>query len=141
MSIEIITRRAPEDRRSVALNPAALPTIKAGQVLQKVGGFAVLADGAAPIPDPMFAFTQTGRLDTDISKSVTVVEAPFSAKINSDCYVGSPVAGNALKVGTGADKGKLVVATLPADQSAALVVAFCVTGPDADNKIEIKAVR
>jgi hypothetical protein len=141
MSIEIITRRAPEDRRSVALNPAALPTIKAGQVLQKVGGFAVLADGAAPVPDPMFAFTQTGRLDTDISKSVTVVEAPFSAKISSDCYVTGVVAGNALKIGDGADKGKLKAATLPADMSAGLVVAWCVTGPDADNKIEIKAVR
>lgn len=141
MSIEITNRRAPEDRRSLPLNPAALPTIKAGQILQKIGGFAVLADGAAVIPDPMWAFTQTGRLDTDISGSVTVVEAPFLAKVNDDGFAGTPAAGNALKVGTGADVGKLIVATLPADMSAGLVVAFCVSGPDADNKIEIKAVR
>lgn len=141
MSIEMINRKAPEDRRSVPLNPASLPTIKAGQVLQLVGGFAVLADGAAFVPDPMWAFTATGRLDVDQSKSVTVVEAQFQALVNSDCYVGSPAAGAALKIGTGADVGKLVVATLPADMSDGLVVATCVAAPDADGKLRIKAIR
>lgn len=141
MSIEIINRKAPEDRRSVPLNPSALPTIKAGQVLQLSGGFAVLADGAAVVPDPMWAFTSTGRLDVDVSKSVTVVEAPFQALVSSDCFVGTPTAGAPLKIGTGADKGKLVAATLPADMSAGLVVAFCVEAANADNKLKIKAVR
>jgi hypothetical protein len=141
MSIEIINRKAPEDRRSVPLNPAAPPTIAAGQVLMTSGGFAVLADGATVVPDPMWAFTKTGRLDVNISNSVTVVEAPFIAKVSSACYAGSPVKGNALKIGTGADAGKLVVATLPADLSAGLVVALCVEAPDADSKLTIKAIR
>ena len=141
MSIEIISRNAPEDRRSVPLNQASMPTIKAGQVLQMSGGFAVLADGSAVVPDPMWAFTSTGRLDVDVSKSVTVVEAQFTALVSSDCYDGSPAAGNALKIGTGGTAGKLVVATLPADMSAGLVVAFCVAAPDADNKLKIKTVR
>lgn len=141
MSIEIINRKAAEDRRSVPLNPASMPTVKAGQILQLTGGFAVLADGAAFVPDPMWAFTQTGRLDVDQGKAITVVEAPFQALVNTDCYVGSPTAGAALKIGTGADKGKLVVATLPADMSAGLVVATCVVAPDADGKLRIKAIR
>jgi hypothetical protein len=141
MSIEIINRKAAEDRRSVSLNPASMPVIKAGQVLRLSGGFAILADGAAFVADPMWAFTSTGRLDVDQGKSVTVVEAPFQAFVNTDCYAGSPVAGAALKIGTGADVGKLVTATLPADMSAGLVVATCVAAPDADGKLRIKAIR
>lgn len=141
MSIEIINRKAAEDRRSVPLNAAAMPTIKAGQILQLTGGYAVLADGAALVPDPMWAFTATGRLDVDQAKSVSVVEAPFQALVNADCYVGSPAAGATLKIGTGADKGKLTTATMPGDMSAGLVVATCVAAPDADGKLRIKAIR
>ena len=69
---EPINRKSPEDRRSVPLDPDSLPTILQGQVLQTdANDFAVLADGAAFVPDPMWAFTKTGRLDVDTANTVT----------------------------------------------------------------------
>jgi len=143
MSFELITRGAPEDRRSLPLNPSATPTILAGQVLQKdpATGFAVLADGAAVVPDPMWAFTKTARLDVGVAKSITVVEAPFLAKVNADGYVGTPAAGNALVIDTGANKGKLKVQAVAAVADLQAVVAYCVKAPDANGVIEIKAIR
>src|SRR3972149_3527705 len=107
MSFELITRGAPEDRRSFPTNPTTPPTILAGQVLRKdpATGFAVLADGAAHVPDPMWAFTKTARLDSSVSKSITVVEAPFVGRVNADGYMGSPVAGDAFAIGTGGNAG------------------------------------
>lgn len=141
MSIEIINRKAAEDRRSVPLNPASLPVVKAGQVLQIVGGFAVLADGAATVPDPMWAFTATGRLDVDQSKSVTIIEAPFQALVNTDGYVGTPAAGDALSLDTGGNVGKLKVQAISTAADLQKVVAYCVAAPDADSKLRIKAIR
>ena len=143
MSFEVINRKAPEDRRSVPLDPASMPTILAGQVLEtNDNGYAVLADsGAHVVVDPMWAFTATARLDVTISKSVTVVEAPFSARVNTDGYNGSPVKRNPLKVGTGATAGKLVVATISTVADLQAVVAYCTKAPDSAGVITIKAIR
>jgi hypothetical protein len=141
---EIITRLAPEARRSVPLHPDTPATVAQGQILSVgAGGHAALADGAAVVPAPLWAFTKSGRLDVDIGKSVTVVEAPFVAKIGTDGYAGTPALGNALAVGTGADAGKLVVQAITADNCATLqaVVAYCTKAPDANGVIEFKAIR
>lgn len=141
---ELISRNAPENRRSVALDPTSPATFKLGQILQKDPStqYAVLADGASLVTAPMWAFAGKGRLDVDVSNSVTIVEAQFSARVGQDGYAGSPVAGNALKVGTGGDKGKLVVEA-SVDSVAKLqgVVAYCTKSPDADGVIEFKAIR
>lgn len=142
MTIELINRKSPEDRRSVPLDPASLPTILQGQVLQEdANGYAVLADGAGDIPDPMWAFTKTGRLDTDAGESVTVVEAPFEAYVDTDGYVGTPAAGDALIVGTTTEVGKLKVQAVSTVAHVMAVVARCVQAPDANGRLKIKAIR
>ena len=141
---EPINRKAPEDRRSVPLDPASPPTIKLGQILQVNGttGYAALADGGALVTQPLWAFSKTGRLDVDIAHAVTVVEAPFSARVDTDGYYGSPVAGNALKVGTTTYVGKLVVeSTIDTVAKLQSIVAYCVKAPDANGVIEFKAIR
>lgn len=139
---EVITRGAPEFRRSVPLDPASPATILPGQVCQIASGYAVLADGASVVAAPLWAFTKSTRLDAAVSNSVSVVEAPFSARVNTDGYNGSPVAGNPLKLGTTTNVGKLVVQTVTADATTLqAVVAYCTKAPDADGVIEIKVIR
>jgi hypothetical protein len=139
---EPINRKSPEDRRSVPFDPAVTPDILQGQVLSldAATSKAVLADG--DVPDPMWAFTKTGRLDTATAKSVTVLEAPFVAKVNVDGYVGTPAPGDYLAVGTAGNKGKLVVLALNADATVnAPIVARCIKGPDSAGVILFKAIR
>ena len=139
---EPINRKSPEDRRSVPFDPAVTPTILQGQVLalDAATGKAVLADG--DVPDPMWSFTKTARLDSITAKSVTVLEAPFMAKVNTDGYVGTPAPGDYLAVGTGGNVGKLVVLALNADATVnAPIVARCVKGPDSNGIILFKAIR
>ena len=140
---EPINRKAPEDRRSVALDPASLPTVAQGQIVSRdpADGYAKLADGAAVVPDPMWAFTATSRLDSAIASSLSVLEAPFVARVDTDGYAGTPAAGNALAVGTGANVGKLVVQAVAAVADLQAVVAYALTAPDADGVILIKAIR
>ncbi len=105
-------------------------------------GFAKLADGSSLVVSPAWAFTKTGRLDSDIAKSLTVLEAPFLARVGTDGYDGSPVAGNALGVGSGGTAGKLVVVTVTADATTLQgVVAYCTKSPDSDGIMEFKAIR
>jgi hypothetical protein len=141
---EPINRKAPEDRRSVPLDPASMPTIVAGQVLETNGsGYAVLADaGAHVVTDPMWAFTATARLDTTIAKSVSIIEAPFSARLGTEGYDGSPVKGSALAVGTAGTAGKLViVASVDTVAKLQSLVAYCTKAPDSAGTIVIKAIR
>ena len=144
MSFKPINRKAPEDRRSVPLDPAAPPTVLQGQVLEvdAADGFAKLADGASVVAAPLWSFTKTGRLDVDIADSVTVLEANFSALVDTDGYVGTPAAGDALAVGTGGNVGKLVVLAVTADATTLQsIVAYCTKPPDSDGFIEFKAIR
>lgn len=138
-----INRKAPEDRRAVPFDPAVTTTILQGSVLQldAATGNAILADGAAVVPDPMWAFTKTGRLDTDQAKSVTVIEGPFVADVDTDGYDGTPAAGDALVPGTGGNVGKLVVQAVSTVAHLQSVVAYCVKPPDADGFIRIKTIR
>lgn len=142
--LEPINRKAPEDRRSVPLDPAAPPTVLQGSVLQTDGtanGYAVLADGSALVPDPMWAFTKSSRLDVQEANAVSVLEAPFVAEVDTDGYDGSPAAGAALAIGTGGTVGKLVVVTVTTVADLQSVVAYCLRAADADGKIRIKAIR
>ena len=139
---EPINRKAAEDRRSVPLNPASMPTVEQGQVvsIDPVTNTAVLADG--DVPDPMWSFTKTSRLDSTIARSLTVLEAPFTARVGTAGYVGSPAAGDYLAVGTGGNVGRLVVQAPVADASANLaIVARCIKAPDSDGVMVFKAIR
>lgn len=139
---EPINRKSPEDRRSVPLDPASLPTIAQGQVVQTdSSGYAVLADGASLVPDPMWAFTKTGRLDVDIAKSVTIMEAPFMFRVDTDGYAGSPAKGDSMEVGTAGNVGKLVVLAVTTVAHLQSIVAYCITPPDADGVAVFKAIR
>jgi hypothetical protein len=139
---EPINRKSPEDRRSVPLDPDSLPTILQGQLLTTdANDFAVLADGAAFVEDPMWAFTKTGRLDVDIANSVTVLEAPFMARVDTDGYTGTPAKGDALVPGTGGNVGKLAVLAVTTVDHLKSVVAYCQSPPDSDGVIVFKAIR
>ena len=142
--LEPVNRKTAEDRRTVPLDPAALPTVLQGSVLQTDGsanGYAVLADGAAVVTDPMWSFTKSTRLDVQVAISVTVLEAPFVAEVDTDGYVGTPAAGDALEVGTGGNVGKLQTVAVVAVSDLQNVVAYCLRAPDADGKLRIKAIR
>lgn len=140
---EIINRKAAEDRRAIPLDPDSPPTILQGQVLEtNADGFAILADSATVVSDPMWAFTKTGRLDTDTAESVTVVEAPFMFRVDSDGYVGTPAKDDAMKVGTGANAGKLETeATVDSVAKLQGIVAYCIVPPDSDGIAVFKAIR
>lgn len=138
---EPINRKAAEDRRSVPLDPASLPTILQGQVLMTdANGYAVLGDGDTA--DPMWAFTATARLDSQVSESVSVIEAPFIARLNTDGYVGNPAKNDTLAIGAGGGNvGKLVVQAVAAVADLKKVVAHCVQAPDSDGVMLFKAIR
>ena len=139
-----INRKSPEDRRSVPFDPAVTTTILQGQVLSldPATDKAILADSANnPIPDPMWSFSKTGRLDTDEAESVTVVEAPFVADVDTDGHSGVINSGDALTVGTGASAGKLVAVTVSAVADLQNVIAYCVKAPDGDGVMRFKAIR
>lgn len=140
--IKPINQKAFEARRSVTLNPASLPTIKSGQVVATdANGYGVLADGAGVIGDPMWAISDTTRLDTIAAESISVIEAPFTALVGADGYTGTPAKGDALVLGTGANVGKLETKVLSTVADLQAVVAYCVAPPDADNNLKIKAIR
>lgn len=144
--IKFITKNQPSDRRAVPLDPATVLTIdvKPGQILKQgalPNRYAVKADGAAVVAAPLFAFTATSRKDVQAAASITVVDGPFVAELDTDAYVGSPVLDSALKLGTGGSVGKLVVATMPADWAAMLVIAMVSRVADADGFIEVKVQR
>lgn len=138
-----VNRKPYADRRAVPLDPASTPTIAQGNVLDTdANGYAVLADGASVVGDPMWAFTKTGRLDSAAADSVSVLEAPFVALVDTDGYVGTPAKDDALKVGTGGNVGKLEVeATVDSVAKLQGIVAYCLAPPNADGFIKIKAIR
>jgi len=141
---EPINRKAAEDRRSVPTDPASPPTVLQGQIVEvdAADGFAKLADGAAVVAAPLWVFTKSARLDSQIADSLTVLEAPFSARVDADGYVGTPTAKQALKIGTGGNVGKLEVeATVDSVAKLQGVVAYCVKAPDSDGVMEIKVIR
>jgi hypothetical protein len=140
---EVINRKAPEDRRSVPTDPATPPTVLQGQIVEvdAADTYAKLADGAAVVAAPLWSFTASARLDSAIADSLSVMEAPFSARVDTDGYAGTPAAKNALAVGTGANVGKLVVQAIAAVADLQAVLAYCVLPPDADGVIEFKAIR
>lgn len=139
-----INRKSPEDRRAVPFDPAVTTAILQGQILKTDPGTgkAVIADGAAVVQDPMWAFTKTGRLDTDTAEAVTVLEAPFVAEVDADGHAGTINAGDALGVGTGGNVGKLVAVTVTADATTLQsVVGYAITAPDSDGVMKFKAIR
>lgn len=139
---EIVNRKAPEDRRAVPFDPTVLTAAPAGTIisLDAATDLGILASG--DVPDPMWVFTDPTRLDAAEAESVTVVEGPFVARVDTDGYVGSPTAGAYLAVGTAGNAGKLVVATLDADATVnAPIVARCLKAPDGDGVILFKAIR
>ncbi len=141
---EPINRKSPEDRRSVPFDPAVTTSILQGQVLtlDPATDKAILADGANnPIADPMWAFTKSSRLDTATAKSVTVLEAPFMAKVDADGHDGVITDGAALTLGTGAAAGKLVAIAPASVADLQAVVAYCVKAPDSDGVMLFKAIR
>ena len=139
---EPINRKAAEDRRSVPLDPVSLPTILQGQLLQTdANNYAVLADGAAFVPDPMWAFTATARLDSAVSETVSIMEAPFQARVDTDGYTGAPAKGDALVPGTGGNIGKLAVLAVVTVDHLKSVVAYCVKPPDSNGVMIFKATR
>ena len=133
-----LNRKSPEDRRSVAFDPAVLTSAKPGTVLSldAATGKAILANG--DVPDPMWCWTDTSRLDSSTAKSLTVLEGPFEAYIDTEGYTGTPTAGAYLKP----NAGKLEVHTMNADATLNVaVVARCVVAPDSDGVMLIKAIR
>lgn len=145
--IKFVSTDAPGRRRSVPLDPATVTTIaiKPGQVLKQGASpnrFAVKADGAAVVGGPLWAFTDSSRKDVQSAKRITVVDGPFVAEINNDCYVGTPTLDQALKIDTGGNVGKLAVeATVDSVAKLQGVVAYCTRTADADNYIEVKVIR
>lgn len=138
-----INRKSPEDRRAVPFDPTVTTAILQGQVLtlDPATDKAIIADGAANIPDPMWAFTETGRLDTDIAKSVTVLEAPFVADVDADGHAGVIADGDALTIGTGGNVGKLVAISPATVADLQSVVGYCLKAPDSNNIMRFKAIR
>lgn len=139
---EPINRKSPEDRRAVEFDPAILTAALPGSVvsLDAATGKVIAADG--DVPDPMWVFSNAVRLDSAAAESLTVIEAPFEARVNTDGYAGTPVAGDYLIVGTGGGAGKLAVTTVTADATTlGPVVGRCVVGPDSDGVIVFKATR
>lgn len=145
--IKFVSKHAPNDRRSVPLDPATVTTIniKPGQVLQQgalPNRYAVKADGASVVGAPLFAFTDSSRKDVQAAKAITVVDGPFVAEINADGIVGSPTLNQALKVGTGGDVGKLTAeATVDSVSKLQGVVAYVTRVADADGYVEVKVIR
>ena len=141
MSIKFISKLPPSDRRSLPV--ATGSTILPGQVAEEdANGDLVLADGASIVESPKWAFTASSRVDAAEAEAMTVVEGPFTADVNTDGYVGTPVKGNAFEVGTGGNVGKLVVLTVTADATTLQsIVAYCERAPDADGFIRIRVIR
>lgn len=145
--IKFVSKLAPSDRRSVPLDPATVTTIniKPGQVIKQGAApnrYAVKADGAGVVGAPLFAFTDSSRRDVQAAKAMTVVDGPFVAEINADCYAGSPTLDQALKIGTAGDVGKLTAeATVDSVAKLQGVVAYCTRVADADGFIEVKVIR
>jgi len=145
MTIKFISKNAPADRRPMKLDPTTVSSINIlpGQVLKENGSlYAVKADGASVVGGPVWAFTASSRPDVQSAKSLTVVDGPFVADIDTAGYVGSPALDAALKVGTAGDIGKLAVES-PVDTVAKLqgVVAYCTRTADADGFIRVKVLR
>lgn len=141
---EIINRKAAEDRRSVPTDPGTPPTVLQGQIVEidSADGYAKLADSAAVVAAPLWSFTASARLDSAIANGLSIVEGPFSARVDTDVYVGTPTAKQALKIGTTTNVGKLVVeATVDSVAKLQGVVAYCVKPPDADGVMEIRVIR
>ena len=143
--IKFISKNPPMDRRAVPLDPATVTTIaiKPGQVLKKAAsGFALKADGAAVVGGPVWAFTDSSRTDVQAAKSLTVVDGPFVAEVDTDCYIGSPALDAALQIDTGANVGKVVTLAVTADATTLqAIVAYCTRTADADGFIEVKVIR
>lgn len=144
--IKFISKNAPADRRPVPLDPSTITTIAVlpGQILTQGAApnrYAVKADGGGVIGAPLFAFVGSDRRDVQSSKKITVVDGPFVAEVNADCYVGTPALNEALIIDGGADVGKLVVQAVSTVAHLQGVVAYCSRVPDADGFIEIKVVR
>jgi len=138
-----VNRKAPADRRSVPTDPTSPPTVLQGQVVEvdAADGFAKLADGAAVVAAPLWSFTKSARLDSQVANSLTVMEAPFIARIGSDGYVGTPAAKDALIIGTTTEVGKLKVQAVSTVAHVVATVAYCTKAPDSDGVIEVKVIR
>lgn len=142
MAIKFVSKLPPSDRRALPFDETTPPTILPGQVVaEDANGLAVLADGAATVESPKWAFTDSSRKDSSQAKSVTVVEGPFTADVDTDGYVGNPAKGDALQVGTGGNVGKLVVVAPASVADLQSVVAYCERPADADGFIRIRAIR
>jgi hypothetical protein len=148
MALKIINDAAFRDRKPAKLPPkttlsdATLKTWKGGMVIrEQADGSHVLADGAAFVPDPKFLLIGGDASDVLAARSIGYVEGPDTFKINNEAFVGNPVAGDELAIGTGGNVGKLVVvaSTTPALLSAK--VANVTKAADADGFITIKVVR
>jgi len=140
MSIKFISKLPPSDRRSLPV--ATGSTILPGQVAEEdANGDLVLADGASIVESPKWAFTASSRVDAAEAEAMTVVEGPFTADVNTDGYVGTPVKGNAFEVGTGGNVGKLVVLAVIDGPTLQSIVAYCERAPDADGFIRIRVIR
>jgi hypothetical protein len=142
MAIKFVSKLPPSDRRALPFDEATPPTILPGQVVQEnASALAVLADGASVVESPKWAFTDSARKDSSKASSVTVVEGPFTADVDTAGYDGNPAKGDALAVGTGGLVGKLVIIAPASVADLASVVAYCERPADADGFIRIRAIR
>lgn len=144
--IKFSDKVAPANRRVFKLDPTTIGSvaIKPGMVVERnSSGFAVKGDGAHVIGGPAWAFVDTSRKDVAGAVSMTVVEGPFSAEINTDGYTGSPALNDPMACGTAGNVGKLATQTITANDCTTLqkVLAYCTRTADADGFIEIKTVR
>lgn len=145
--IKFISKNPPADRRTVPLDPSTVTSvnIKPGQVLKQGAApnrYAVKADGGSVVGGPLWAFTGSDRKDVQKAARITVVDGPFVAEVDADCYAGSPTLDLALKIGTTTDVGKLTAeATVDSVAKLQGVVAYCTRVADADGFIEIKVIR
>jgi hypothetical protein len=142
MAIKFISKNPPADRRAMRLDPASPAVVSPGQVVvENAGTFAILGDSAGDVTAPKWAFTDSTRTDASSADSITVVEGPFTAEVDTEGYDGTPAKGDAMKLGTAGTAGKLVVFTPSTVADALAVVAYCERAADADGFIRIRTTR
>lgn len=146
MGIKLVQSKPFDDRASATISDTvtdgALATWKAGMIITEgTDGTHVLADGAGTIPDTKILAVGGARADVRKARAISYYEGPGSFLIDTEGYVGSPVKGSDMAIGTGANVGKLVIAAAVDAATLKARVAVCTKAPDANGYAKFKFVR
>lgn len=146
MGIKLVNSKAFDDRApapvAASVTDSALSAWLPGMIITEAAdGTHTLADGATFVPDPKILLVGGARRDVRESRAVTFVEGPETFLIDTAGYVGSPVKGSDMAIGTGGNVGKLVIAAVTDTATLRARVATCTRAPGADGYAKFKFLR